>query len=450
VRLSRFVLTYRDAIPGEHVLYDVLADRYVGVDARALEAISRWRDASPAEAERESAEALAALGFLVADDAADDARLGEARGRLRAGVPGMLHVSILPTLACNLACTYCVQKTVPTTARMGADVEDGTVAFVLRRAAEARSTAVCVHYIGGEALTRKDFLLRTAARISEGARELGASFSWELTTNGIGLDPEFARQMLSFGRGAVKVTLDGDRETHDQHRVYRDGRGSFDAIYRALVSVARECPDLELRLGGNFQAGEEASYERLLERISADGLNDRLEWVRFKPVVDAERGCASCHDAGAEADGLVQLGRSVERRGLGRRTGFDVDAVNACEMHWDDGFTVDPEGRLYRCFGVAGRPEMAVGTVWRGVDRPNPLVAGRPWETDPQCRACAFAPVCMGGCLAGEYLATGRVPSGHGICQQQQYEKTFREAVVRRYLAEFHCESLESSPSRAA
>jgi uncharacterized protein len=439
VRLSRFVLTYRDALPGEHVLYDVLEDRYVGVDDVSLEAISRWRTAPPAEAERDSAEALAELGFLVADDADDDARLAGARGRLRAGIPGMLHVSIVPTLACNLACTYCLQKNTPTTARMAADVEDATVAFVLRRAAAAKSTAITVHYIGGEALTRKDFMLRTARRISDGARALGLPFAWALTTNGVGLDAEFVRPMLACGRGAVKVTIDGDRETHDASRIYRDGRGTFDAIYGALVRVARECPELEIRLGGNFQAGHEASYERLLDRIAADGLRNRLEWIRFKPVIDVEHGCGSCQDIPAEASGLVQLGRSIERRGLARQNHVGgVDSINACEMHWDNGLTIDPDGHVYRCFAVAGRPEMAVGTVWDDADRPNPLTAGRPWETDPECRACAFAPVCMGGCIAGEYLASGRVPEGHGICRQEHYQKTFREEVVRRYLAEFH------------
>ena len=38
MRLSRFVLTYRDVRPGEHVLYDVIGDHYVGVDGSTLDA----------------------------------------------------------------------------------------------------------------------------------------------------------------------------------------------------------------------------------------------------------------------------------------------------------------------------------------------------------------------------------------------------------------------------
>jgi hypothetical protein len=36
VQLSRFVITYRDVRPSEHVLYDVIGDGYLGVDTEVL------------------------------------------------------------------------------------------------------------------------------------------------------------------------------------------------------------------------------------------------------------------------------------------------------------------------------------------------------------------------------------------------------------------------------
>ena len=32
MQLSRFVVSYRDVREGEHVLYSVLSDRYIGID----------------------------------------------------------------------------------------------------------------------------------------------------------------------------------------------------------------------------------------------------------------------------------------------------------------------------------------------------------------------------------------------------------------------------------
>src|SRR5947208_16058783 len=47
MQISRFVVSYKDVQPGEHVLYSVLEDRYVGVDDPTLQAVSRWEKGAP-------------------------------------------------------------------------------------------------------------------------------------------------------------------------------------------------------------------------------------------------------------------------------------------------------------------------------------------------------------------------------------------------------------------
>jgi uncharacterized protein len=139
----------------------------------------------------------------------------------------------------------------------------------------------------------------------------------------------------------------------------------------------------------------------------------------------------------------------VERSGLARAPeAYGIDALGACELHWEQAYTIDPVGRLYRCFAVAGRPELAIGTVRDGVSRPDPLVADAPWRRDTRCRACPFVPVCFGGCLGGAYLGTGR--AGEVLCRREHLEASFREEVVRRYLEEFHPEALRPRETPAA
>jgi uncharacterized protein len=440
VDLSRFIVAYRDAVPGEHVLYDVVDDRYVGVDGDLLDAIGRWRREAPrTPAEGEAQAALVEMGFLVPDAAADEARLAEHFRRSAEGMPGTMYVTWMPTLACNLACTYCFQKDHPATGHMSADTEAATLDFVLRKVDEAGTPRLVVHYIGGEPLTRKDLVLRSAAALSQAMAARGGSFGWELTTNGLGLEPAFVNALQAFGEGAVKVTLDGDRETHDAARVYRSGQGTFEQVFAAVVAVGKDCPGVKLRVAGNFQAGQADSYERLLGRMEAAGLRGLVDEIRFKPIVDIgspQGGCAGCAPAAAEADTLVQIGRSVERRGLGKRPLGAVDSAGLCEVHWANAFVVDPNGLVYKCLEVAGRPEMAIGSVRDGASRADPLTEAKPWERHEPCRTCAYLPVCGGGCLGGRYLQTGR--TGEVLCRIEHFEKSFREEVVSRYLAEFH------------
>jgi uncharacterized protein len=200
-----------------------------------------------------------------------------------------------------------------------------------------------------------------------------------------------------------------------------------------------------------MQGGDEASFARLLDRLLAEGLQGRLEWVRFKPAIRTAACGTSCGD-GPAPDSLVQLSRKGDRTGLARTQGAGgIDSLGACELHWENAFIIDPRGRVYRCFAVAGRPEMAVGDVWKGVERPAPLTEGRPWRSNEGCRSCPFVPVCFGGCLGGAYLATGR--TGEVLCRREYFDKAFREEVVSRYLAEFHPEAIgprETVAARAA
>jgi uncharacterized protein len=441
MRLSRFVLSLRDVVPGEHVLYDVIGDRYVGVDGATLAAIERWSEAPPAgDAEADTARTLAELGFVVSGRAEDERRFEAHRAAAAEGFPETAYVILMPTLSCNLACTYCFQKDHPASGRMSAETEAAALAWIERKVVTSGARRLLVHYIGGEPLLRKDFLVRTAHALAAALRPRGVAFDWEITTNGIGLEPGLLDELSALGRGAVKVTLDGDRDNHDAARVHRDGRGTFDAVFDALAAVARACPDVTLRVGGNVRPGAESSCKALLDRLEAAGLAGRFESVRFKPVMDVGHGCGqSCGNQQASTDQLTQLGA---RRGIAREAPAGIDAVTPCELHWDRAFVIDPAGRIYKCFAVAGRPELALGTVQADALSADPLTAGRPWESCGD--DCPFAPVCLGGCLGGRYLQLGR-PGGI-MCDRPALEARFRAEIARRYLEEFHPGAVPAAP----
>ena len=62
MRLSRFVVRYTDVRPGEHVLYSVLEDRYVGIDEPTLRAIEAWAEGAEP---RDNFEPLRSLDWQV-------------------------------------------------------------------------------------------------------------------------------------------------------------------------------------------------------------------------------------------------------------------------------------------------------------------------------------------------------------------------------------------------
>src|SRR2546430_13668348 len=280
---SRFVVAYENVRAGEHVLYSVIEDRYAGIDETTLRGIARWSAGDqPATAEEhEAQDVLVEDGFLVRDRLEDDARVRAYLDKAREGVPGTMYVTLMPTLQCNLACNYCFQKEHPAFTKMSSPTEDATLAWLLRQVDERGLRTLHVHYFWGEPTTRKDYCLRTAQVLSASMKARGGTFRWDMTTNGIQLDVEFARKMESLGPGAFKVTLDGDKETHDRMRVYRDGRGTFDVIFDNVVALARA--GCKVYVCRHFFPDQAASFEALLGRLQQTGVAPHSSSIQFPP-----------------------------------------------------------------------------------------------------------------------------------------------------------------------
>ena len=435
MQLSRFLVTYESIRTDEHVLYDVLADRYVGLNDEALASIARTTAGSGDEDDDAIAGELAAQGFLVEDRAHDDRRLRDHMASVARSEPGVMSITLLPTLACNLACTYCFQKGSPAYNTMSPETEEQTIEFILRKVDEAGSRELRMEYFGGEPLARKDVVLRTAEILSRSMAARGGSFSWHIITNGVNLDRPFVEAMNRFGAGGIKVTLDGDKETHDQARVYRSGKGSFDVIFENLVAVADH---VKLDVGGNFLPGQQESYTRLIQRLDEAGILKKLNAIKFKPAQataanDLGTCAGSCGSPKEETETLLLLDRLVRKKRPDKARNETLDGLvsGPCELHWDNSYIIDPDGLVYKCPAVAGRPEVAVGTVRDNALAGAPLLELRPWE---QCGDCPYLPVCVGGCLGGQYLKTGRRDEVN--CKKEWFEASLREAVPRRYLAE--------------
>jgi uncharacterized protein len=439
MQLSRFVVAYENVRAGEHVLYSVLEDRYVGIDDATLRAVDRWSaGGGPATAEeRETQGMLVEDGFLVESRGEDDARVAAHLDKASEGVPGTMYVTLMPTLQCNLACNYCFQKEHPSFTKMSSPTEDATLEWLLRQVDERGLPTLYVHYFGGEPTTRKDYCLRTAEVLSASMKARGGKFRWHMTTNGIQLDVEFAKKMESFAPGSFKITLDGDRETHDRMRVYRDGRGTFDVIFDNVVALARA--GCKVYVGGHFFPDQAASFEALLDRLEKIGVARLLAGVGFRPMVDTQQRskgtCTGCSEK-QETQTLVQLNKSIERRKLApaAEKGATLESLlGPCELHWKNNYTIDPEGRVYKCPAVAGLPGLEVAQVASSApEKIAPLLELRPWE---KCGDCPYLPVCVGGCLGGKFLKTGR--RDEVACKKDMFESSFRESVVHRYLAEF-------------
>jgi len=407
--------------------------------------------------QRAALETLSENGFLVRRSESERGALEAHFAAFREDT-SQLRITVLTTLQCNLACEYCYQGEREGVAlpaeRMSPETAARVAAWIARQVDEVRPRRLVLTFFGGEPLLNTPAMLDIAERSWRHTSSRGVGQLVNIITNGLLLSPELVAQMLPFGLTGVKVTLDGDRETHDRMRPLRGGQGSFDRI---IGNIRRVTPMIEVTIGGNFDEATAERYPALLDFLKEQEFAPRINKVVFKPIIapgsaelpagiipltpagvnprplngscmtaagpsggrsrrapgaaPAAQSCDSCHFVD---DTMSFLRVETKRRGFPTPDGVHM---GPCELYRRHSHTIGPDGALYACPGFTGEYALAVGHIDGRRTAELDAAAGRferlaPWR---RCGDCPFIPVCGGGCAVASHAELGdmEAPSCH-------------------------------------
>jgi uncharacterized protein len=394
---------------------------------------------------REACAALADNGFLVESREADRQNIQDFFNEFRAS-QDQLRVTVLTTLQCNFACDYCIQgdhgEYNKTAAKMSMETAARVAEWTEARLDAVSPKSFALTFFGGEPLLNQPVMHYLAERLWNSCEARGVSMLINIITNGLLLTPELVDRLTPYGLGGVKITLDGDRDTHNRMRPLRGGQGTFDKILHNVRLVADKC---KVAIGGNFDESSVDSYPALLDFLREQEFADKLVKVAFKPIIREAKpaqpkGFIPLTAVGGEGKPLN--GTCMTSAGAGVTSGCDtchflddkmsflreetikrgfktVDGVHMgpCEIHRTHAHTIGPDGSLYACPGFAGNVPQSTGHIdgrhedWRSAAAKR-FAKITAWEG---CNDCAFIPVCAGGCSAAAHTELGdiRKPNCH-------------------------------------
>jgi uncharacterized protein len=440
---------------GEVFLMNTLTDAQLLVSpdvAALLDRTEARRLSDVGEEERQALDILWEHGFLVEDRAADRRALDQYLDEVKSD-SSELNITLLTTLQCNFACDYCFQGDHGDYNQRAAKMSIGTarraIAWMCRELDRVRPGKLVLTFFGGEPLLNLPVMYEVAERMWAACGERQVPMFVNIITNGLLLTPDVVDRMLPLGLNGIKITLDGDRETHNRMRPLRGGQGTFDRIVENVRQVAGRC---RISIGGNFDESSVDSYPALLEFLKQQDFADKLAKVFFKPIVRSEpvappgviplipvaakdalggtcmtsvgsgagAACDSCH---VLDDKLTLLRQETRRLGFPTHDGVHN---GPCHVHKQHAHTIGPDGSLYPCPGFTGQLARSTGHIDDRDDEGRTRAREAfdrlaPWKV---CGDCAFIPVCAGGCVAASHSQLGdmNLPTCH--------KRSFESAVV--------------------
>ncbi|HWK09453.1 MAG TPA: radical SAM protein [Vicinamibacterales bacterium] len=449
-------------------LMNTFTDAQIIVSPDVVDLLDRMADLQrPRTSDEQSAlQLLTEHGFVVSSRETERQALEEFFREVREGTD-TVKVTVLTTLQCNFACGYCIQGDHGDynkhAAKMSLDTAVRIAEWTERRLDAARPSRLILTFFGGEPLLNLPVIYLLAERLHAFCSERGIALSISIITNGLLLTREIVERLNPLGLTGIKITLDGDRETHNRMRPLRGGQGTFDRIVANIRQVASLT---KIAIGGNFDADSVDSYPALLDFLSEQDFAEKLSRVSFKPVIRetqiSGKGIIPLTAIGAEGKPDKPLkGACMTSAGTGvnstcdschvvdeqmallreetKKHGFStVDGVHMgpCEIHKSHAHTIGPDGSLYACPGFAGEARQSIGHI-DGREEAARTQALRNFErlsAWKACQDCAFIPVCAGGCTVAAHNELGDMHAPN--CHKTSFEAGVR-ALARDAAREY-------------
>lgn len=381
---------------GCSILYNARTGAMAELDEEHCGLLSHCTAEELEKSSPEFAEALMKNGFAVEDKISELDMIRYDSLRARYGSQS-LGLTITPTQDCNFGCLYCYEKEVMQEKYMGQEIRDAVVEYVKKHAVEGEK--LYITWYGGEPLMALEVIRDLTKRFLEICEEKDVDYRAEIVTNGYLLTREAARVLLECKVAKIQITLDGDKETHNKRRPFRDGGPTYQVIWENILGMREFRNDFQIALRVNVDKENAGALDAVRESIDSQGLSGFVFVYPGKVV--AEDGCyyeGSC----LSNKEFAELEQEFICQSMDRVAGsYPYPKHNICQADNDRALIIAADGSLYKCWMDIGREDRCVGNIATEEIHNEEILHHylvHDATEQQECAKCKYLPVCMGGC----------------------------------------------------
>jgi len=363
---------------------------------------------------------------------------------------------IVPNLDCNYRCTYCFERPLQKTLYViGSEISHarGNVVMSLGQVSAIYASIERIqrdagHPGGGQIILYGGEPLDRAHRgVVEEIVRLGTArgFYFAAVTNGHDLD-EFVELL---GQGAieqVQVSIDGPKRIHDRRRIAIGGGSSFDKIM-ANVRLALARTDAQIQVRVHVDPQNIEHFDELLRIFSHEGWLNHPQVVIYANTVYVKDACGRVGTRIDHGDIVRELRERVTPYFNVYMSAPDFHASAAMRPVFENGdrfslrgtycaansgmYIFAPDWHVYACWESIGKACSRLGRYSADGDLALDEGMVRRWfersiATVPECRRCAYALICGGGCA--QYAEYNHGTPYRPYCDD--FQRIFRSALA--------------------
>lgn len=441
MKLSKFNISqpYQESI----LVYNTYSTSIVELELELYSAIFERQEFSS----HPEVEQLIEMGFIVEDSLDELEEQKHLRDTVVATSGDIIsNIIIAPTLQCNAHCYYCFEKGY----RKGIMNTETALAVVKFLKEHWNGKQIGITWFGGEPLLAADII---EVMIDQLNKE-GIPFASKITTNGSLLDGEMIQRIQKkWNVDKIQITIDALESEYNRIKNYED----FDDAFSVVMQNIRLClkADLPIRVRINFDPDKMEVAVKTMNYLNKNFGHYKNIKVYFAPIDEDDHIVRNITNSFKDYDEhpyikLIKYGRAhglyrgfpdmehdeynqeFDSYGLLKKLKIYPQPIN-CYAACQNVFSIDCNGKLYKCHRGLGRDEYASGDVFSGVEKND--IYNFFCNTElcmEECNECAILPICQGGCKINVRLFSGKGCCAPSKAIINQLVQLYREDLERR------------------
>lgn len=309
-----------------------------------------------------------------------------------------LRLVVYPTQDCNLKCWYCYESHVPNT-RMSKNVSERILKLVQKSIIKNTYDNYFVTLFGGEPLTDFETIAGPLLiKMKSMIETAGKSFNCFFVTNGSLIDEDKIK-LLKLIKPHFQITLDGDKDHHDNIRKWKLGnKPTYNHIMWVLHRLVEEIngDNFFITLRINYDNNTLPGVFKILEDIK--DIDRHKIFIHFERVWQTEGETTD-----KERTLLLDLFKKFIEEGFCVNQGNFKGYAYSCPTEIRDSIIINYDGTIHKCNGrtLSDKTKYGIlkedGTLLLDEDLLAQRLSVATFE-HKECLQCKMLPLCMGPC----------------------------------------------------
>lgn len=394
-------IKYQDS----HLVYNTFSDSLIYLTANEFEIIKDlMSDLETFKSEYSVLyESFKKAGFIIDDY--DEFEYIRYKNRLCIFEDRSTHLTINPTLDCNLNCWYCSTEYAKAYHHggMSSAVMKSVQRHITNLVIKEKIPALHLDWFGGEPLMYYNEIIRPITLHSlQLVHDNNVRFSQHITTNSVYMTDEMIADMAVLHFDSFQIPLDGNEKHHNLIKYNADKTETFKSVIHNINTIADIIQHVNITLRVNYDKKTLYGIEDIIPLISEKA--KRCIHVDFQKVWQVV-----CDEKDIKQLEIVK--RSFSENGLySGYWAYTPKRFNRCYADKIHQYAINYDGRIFKCTAQNYGDDKVIGIlqedgtiIWKD-KLLSELFAHSTFDNE-RCRKCKFLPICMGPCIIKNYEA---------------------------------------------